>query len=107
MEDFLGPDVIRAIRTALRSLEAAQEDVSPELAVEHLTGAVYQLTFVVGSLAYELAKVRGTSTEKWQLASGEWPLRINSAFVTLPKNKTADRVGRKAAKHSPTTRSTA
>jgi len=58
MKNDLDPDLKRAIRTALRSVEAAQDDVSSELAVEHLTGAVYQLTFVVGQLTDELAKIR-------------------------------------------------
>jgi hypothetical protein len=41
MKDFFDPDLKRAIRTAVRSVEAAQHDISSELAVEHLTGAVY------------------------------------------------------------------
>ena len=52
------PDLARAIRTAVRSLEAAQADASSELAVEHLTGAVSQLTFVVGRLTDEFIKIK-------------------------------------------------
>lgn len=58
MKHDLDTDLKRAIRTAVRSVEAAQHDVSSELAVEHLTGAVYQLTFVVSQLTDELARIR-------------------------------------------------
>ena len=49
MEDS-NSELDRAIRTALRSLEAAQGDVSPDLAIQHLAGAVHQLIFVVNRL---------------------------------------------------------
>jgi len=48
----------RALRTAVRSVEAAQADASSELAIEHLTGAVSQLAFVVGRLTDELTKIK-------------------------------------------------
>jgi hypothetical protein len=56
--DELDSEMKRAIRTALRSVETAQGDVSSELAVEHLAAAVHQLSFVVSRLTDELAKIK-------------------------------------------------
>ena len=56
--DGLDSDMKRAIRTALRSLEAAQSAIVPHLAVEHLAGAVQQLTFVVSQLTNELIEIK-------------------------------------------------
>jgi hypothetical protein len=64
MNDNQDPDLQRALRTAMRSVEAAQADVSSDLAVEHLTGAVYQLAFVVGRLMDDLTKIKSGATNR-------------------------------------------
>ena len=56
--DDLDSDMKRALRTALLSVEAAQGDASPELAVAHLAGAVHQLAFVVAQLMEEIVGIK-------------------------------------------------
>ena len=56
--DDCDSDLDRAIRTALRSLEAAQGDISADLAIQHIVGTIQQLVFVVNRLKEEMAKLK-------------------------------------------------